>query len=50
MIAGMQGMIIAFCIAVGVNFFSYFFSDTLILRHYNAVAVNETMQLGYMQS
>ena len=36
MIGGVGGMMIAFCIAVAMNFFSYFFSDKLVLKQYNA--------------
>ncbi len=39
MLGGHNGMIIAFVIAMGMNFFSYFNSDTLVLKHYNAVEV-----------
>ena len=46
MIAGRQGVIIAFGIALATNFFSYFFSDKLVLKHYNAIAVNENNATG----
>ncbi len=46
LIAGQTGMIIAFLIAVGMNFFSYFNSDKLVLKHYNAVEVNENQAKG----
>lgn len=46
MIAGGQGVIIAFGIALATNFFSYFFSDKLVLKHYNAIAVNENNATG----
>jgi heat shock protein HtpX len=36
---GEGGMIIAFLIAAGMNFFSYFYSDKLALRMYNAQPV-----------
>jgi heat shock protein HtpX len=39
-------MIIAFVIAVGMNFFSYFNSDKLVLKNYNAVEVNESQAKG----
>ena len=35
-IAGSNGMIIAFVVAVGLNFGSYWFSDKIVLRMYNA--------------
>lgn len=40
-IGGRSGMMIAFCAACAMNFFSYFFSDKLVLKHYRAVPVNE---------
>jgi len=46
MLGGTQGMVIAFVIAVGMNFFSYFNSDKLVLKHYNAVEVNEKQAKG----
>ncbi|HIP58832.1 MAG TPA: zinc metalloprotease HtpX [Campylobacterales bacterium] len=46
MIGGQMGMLIAFVIAVGMNFFSYFNSDKLVLKHYNAVEVNENQAKG----
>jgi heat shock protein HtpX len=42
MIGGQQGMMIAFLIAVGMNFFSYWFSDKMVLKMYNAQQVDET--------
>lgn len=41
-IAGEQGMIIAFLMACAINFFSYFFSDKIVLKQYKATKV--TMQ------
>ncbi|MBR1600043.1 MAG: zinc metalloprotease HtpX [Alphaproteobacteria bacterium] len=38
-IAGEQGMMIAFLMACGMNFFSYFFSDKMVLRQYKATEV-----------
>jgi heat shock protein HtpX len=38
---GRQGMIIAFVFASGMNLFSYWFSDKLVLRMYNAKEVTE---------
>jgi heat shock protein HtpX len=36
---GQQGMIIAFLLAMGMNFFSYWFSDKIVLRMYRATEV-----------
>ena len=38
---GIDGMKVAFWISLGMNFFSYFFSDKLVLKHYKATQVNE---------
>ena len=35
-VGGRQGMIIAFSIALGINFFSYWFSDKIVLMQYRA--------------
>ena len=40
-IGGRGGMMIALVIALGMNFFSYWFSDKLVLRMYNAQQVDE---------
>ncbi len=37
---GRQGMILAFVLAMGMNFFSYWYSDKLVLRMYHATEVN----------
>jgi heat shock protein HtpX len=42
MIGGRAGMMIALVVAVGMNFFSYWFSDKMVLRMYNAQEVDET--------
>ncbi len=39
LIGGQQGMIVAFILAMGMNFFSYWFSDKMVLRMYNAQEV-----------
>jgi heat shock protein HtpX len=39
-LGGQQGMFIALVIALGMNFFSYWFSDKLVLRMYNAQEVD----------
>jgi heat shock protein HtpX len=41
-IGGRAGMMVALLIAVGMNFFSYWFSDKLVLKMYNAQEVDET--------
>ena len=41
-VGGQQGMLIALVVAVGLNFFSYWFSDKLVLKMYNAQEVDET--------
>jgi heat shock protein HtpX len=41
-LGGQQGMVIALVVALGMNFFSYWFSDKLILKMYNAQEVDET--------
>ena len=38
---GRSGMMLALIIALGLNFFSYWFSDTIVLRMYNAREVDE---------
>jgi len=44
---GQQGMVIAFVIALGMNFFSYFYSDKLVLKHYRAVEVGADEAPGF---
>lgn len=39
LLGGRQGMVIAFVIAAGMNFFSYWFSDKLVLKMYRASEV-----------
>jgi heat shock protein HtpX len=39
---GQQGMVMALVVAVGMNFFSYWFSDKMVLKMYNAQEVDET--------
>ena len=41
-IGGQSGMIIAFLIAGGMNFFSYWYSDKLVLKMYKAREVSES--------
>lgn len=40
MLGGRQGMILALVFALGMNFFSYWFSDKMVLRMYNAQEVD----------
>ncbi|HMM54070.1 MAG TPA: zinc metalloprotease HtpX [Candidatus Desulfobacillus sp.] len=40
-IGGAEGMLIAFLIGAGMNFFAYWFSDKMVLRMYNAQEVDE---------
>jgi heat shock protein HtpX len=42
LLGGQQGMLLALVIALGMNFFSYWFSDALVLKMYNAKQVDET--------
>ncbi|MGH8797777.1 MAG: zinc metalloprotease HtpX [Caldimonas sp.] len=42
MLGGRQGMMFALVVAVGMNFFSYWFSDKLVLKMYRAKQVDET--------
>jgi heat shock protein HtpX len=46
MIAGQTGMIIAFVAAVGMNFYAYYYSDTQVLKHYNAIPVDANSASG----
>ncbi|MDP3587454.1 MAG: zinc metalloprotease HtpX [Sulfuricurvum sp.] len=39
-LGGQVGMLIALIMAGGMNFYAYYFSDTAILKHYNAVEVD----------
>ena len=41
LIGGPTGMLVAFIFAIGMNFFSYWFSDKIVLRMYRASAVTE---------
>jgi NADH:ubiquinone oxidoreductase subunit 5 (subunit L)/multisubunit Na+/H+ antiporter MnhA subunit len=40
MIGGRAGMMLALMLAVGMNFFSYWFSDKMVLKMYNAQEVD----------
>jgi len=39
LLGGQNGMVFAFLLAIGMNFFSYWFSDKIVLRMYNAQEV-----------
>ena len=41
MLGGEQGMLMALVLAIGMNFFSYWFSDTMVLKMTNAQQVDE---------
>lgn len=41
-LGGTQGMVIALVVALGMNFFSYWFSDKMVLKMYRAQEVDET--------
>lgn len=41
LLGGEEGMRLAFIVALGFNFFGYYFSDTLVLRHYRAQRVTD---------
>lgn len=42
MMGGQTGMLLALVVAVGMNFFSYWFSDKMVLKMYNAREVDAT--------
>ncbi len=46
MIAGQTGMIIAFIAAAGMNFYAYYYSDTQVLKHYDAHPVDRDHATG----
>jgi len=46
LIAGQTGMVIAFVVAVGMNFYAYFYSHKQVLDHYHAIPVNRTQAQG----
>jgi heat shock protein HtpX len=45
-IGGQTGMIIAFVITLGMNFYAYFYSDKMVLKHYKAVPVDKNSAKG----
>ena len=42
LLGGQSGMMLALAVAIAMNFFSYWFSDKLVLRMYNAREVDES--------
>ncbi|MFP4905831.1 hypothetical protein ACLFKT_43410, partial [Paraburkholderia sp. BR14261] len=42
LIGGHRGMVLALFFALAMNFFSYWYSDKMVLRMYNAQEVDET--------
>ena len=42
LLGGQQGMMLALIVALGMNFFSYWYSDAMVLKMYNAQVVDET--------
>jgi heat shock protein HtpX len=49
-LGGAQGLMIGFVFAVGTNFFSYWFSDKMVLRMYNAQEVGPDHRLSRIVS
>lgn len=39
--AGTNGMLIAFLMAAGINFYAYYYSDKQVLKHYNASKIED---------
>ncbi len=48
-LGGRQGMVIAFIIALAMNFFSYWFSDKMVLKHYKAKQIGPEDSSGLYQ-
>ena len=46
LIGGQTGMVIAFLIAAGTNFYAYYYSDQQILKHYHAIPVDRSSASG----
>ncbi|AXX92992.1 protease [Malaciobacter molluscorum LMG 25693] len=44
---GANGMLIAFLLAAGMNFYAYYYSDKQVLAHYNAVEINDRRHYIY---
>ena len=41
MLGGQQGMLLALLMSCGMNFFSYWYSDTMVLKMTNAQQIDE---------
>lgn len=46
MMGGKTGMMIAFVIAAGMNFYAYYYSDKQVLKHYHAIPVERNDAQG----
>ena len=46
MLGGRAGMIIAFLVAGGMNFYAYYYSDQQVLKHYHAIPVDRSNAAG----
>ena len=44
---GTNGMLIAFLIAGGMNFYAYYYSDQQVLKHYDAIILNDSKHPVY---
>ena len=49
LIGGQQGMIFAFILAMAMNFFSYWFSDKIVLSMYGAKEANPRRIPAFMR-
>lgn len=49
MVAGTGGMLIAFIVACCINLYSYFFSDKIVLKRYNAIEVDKNSASGLFE-
>jgi len=49
LLGGQSGMLIALVMAGAMNFYSYFYSDKMVLAHYNAVEVDESNAPGLLR-
>jgi len=46
LVGGKVGMLIALAMAVGMNFYAYYFSSEMVLKHYDAVSIDEIHASG----